>query len=157
MPTIRQSFKRVKRYWSEKGALATAAAIAETVITPLFRHRKRLVLDIDLTAPRDPRDWGPAEKLLIFGPDNIDSLEPELLATMEPEKHLKEFQDIRKGNRLFVVLCGGECIYRSYIRMIDTPGPDRTSVFFDGLEAVPEIRQAVMNTQVSWQGSLQSR
>ena len=66
---------------------------------------------------------------------------------MEPEKHRKELQDVRKGNRLFVVLCGGECIYRSYIRMIDTPGPDRQSVFFGGLEAVPEIRQAVMNTQ----------
>src|ERR1017187_9748403 len=146
MSMVKQSLKRLRRYWSEKGPLATAGAIAETLASPIFRRRKRLVLDIDLTAPRDPREWGPDEKLLIFGPENINSLEPDLLATMEPEKHRKEFQDVHKGNRLFVVICGGECIYRSYIRMIDTPGPDRESVFFGGLEAIPEIRQAVMTT-----------
>ena len=112
-------------------------AISETLISPVFRHRKRLVLDIDLTAPRDSSVWGPGEKLLVFGPENIDTLEPALLATMEPEKHRKELQDVRKGNRLFAVVCGDECIYRSYIRMIDTPGPDRKAVFFGGLEAIP--------------------
>ena len=82
-----------------------------------------------------------------FGPDNIGSLTWDSLSEhREPEKHAKEFRDIPHGNRLFLVLCGGECIYRSYIRMIDTPGPDRNSVFFGGLEAVPEIRQAVMYT-----------
>jgi hypothetical protein len=147
MPDLSRSTKKVRRYWKEKGLLATARAITETVVSPFFRHRKRLVLDVDLTAPREPSEWGSAEKLLIFGPDNIDSLTPDLLASLETEKHQQEFQGICRGNRLFVVLCGGECIYRSYIRMIDTPGPDRKSVFFGGLEAIPEIRQAVMYTK----------
>jgi len=144
MPDIRRAIRKVKRHWNEKGPLATAAAVTETLVSPILRHRKRLVLDIDLTAPRRPSEFGSGEKLLVFGPDNIDSLNPELLATMEPEKHRQELRDVRRGNRLFVIVCGDKCIYRSYIRMIDTPGPDRKAVFFDGLEAVPEIRQAVM-------------
>jgi hypothetical protein len=146
MPAIRKSIKQVKHYWKEKGPLATTKAIVETLVSPLFRHRQRLVFDIDLTALREPSVWGPGENLLVFGPENIESLCPELLATMEPAKHWKELQDVRRGNRLFVVKCGGQCIYRSYIRMIDTPGPDRKAVFFGGLEAIPEIRQAVMTT-----------
>jgi len=143
MPDLSQAVQKVRLHWTEKGPAATAAAVAETLVRPLFRHRKRLVLDIDLTAPREPSVWGPGEKLLIFGPDNIDSLSPELLATMEPGKHRQELKDVRQGNRLFVVVCGDECIYRSYIRMVDTPNPDRKAVFF-GLETIPEIRQAVM-------------
>jgi hypothetical protein len=146
MPRLYRVVRKVKRYWKEKGPFATAAAIAETLVSPLFRHRKRMVLDIHLTAPREPSSWGPGEKLLVFGPENIDSLNPGLLATMEPEKHRHELRDVRKGNRLFMVVCCEECVYRSYIRMIDTDNPDRKAVFFDGLEALPEIRQAVMTT-----------
>jgi hypothetical protein len=136
----------------EKGPTATARAIAEALISPFFRRRKRLVLDIDLTVPRDPSEWGPGENLLIYGPDNIDDLDPKLLTAMTPETHRREFQDVPKGNRLFVVVCAGDWVYRSYIRMIDTPSPDRKSVFFGGLESIPEIRQAVMNTQFRGKG-----
>ena len=54
MPALGQSIKKVKRYWRDKGPAATSRAILETVVSPLFRHRKRLVLDIDLTSPREP-------------------------------------------------------------------------------------------------------
>jgi hypothetical protein len=147
MGAARQSVKKFKRYWTEKGPLAAVRAVAETLATPFFRHRKRFVLDIDLTTPREPSEWAPGEQLLIFGSDNIDTLPAGLLETLEPHKHWREFQDIRKGNRLFVVVCGGECVYRSYLRMIDTPGNERKAVFFGGLEAIPEIRQALMMTQ----------
>lgn len=143
---VGRAVRKVKRHWTRKGPLATFKAIAATLASPVFRTRQRLVFDIELTSPRDPSEWGPGESLLVFGRDNISSFPPKLLETLEPEKHQTELQGVPGGNWLFVVACEDRCIYRSYIRMLDTPGLDRKSVFFGGLQALPEIRQAVIRT-----------
>jgi hypothetical protein len=143
VPALRRAAKKVRLHWQERGALATIRAIVETLVRPVFRYRKRLVYDIALTSPREPSEWGPGEKLLIFGPENIDQLGPELMATLEPEKHAAELQYVPRGDWLFIVVCEGQCIYRSYVKIADRQSLDRKSVFFGGLETLPEIRQAL--------------
>ena len=141
---IRRSAKQLRRYWKEKGSFRTILAIIETLVTPLVRRRQRLVYDISLSEPRYASEWGPGERLIIFGPENIGTLDPDLLATLEAEKHMKEFHSVRKGNLLFVVVCEKQCVYRCYIRIVDAAKNDRKAIFFGELEELPEIRHAAI-------------
>jgi hypothetical protein len=144
MAAIRRSGKQVRRYWKEKGSFRTILAIIETLATPLVRQRKRLVYDIALTESREASEWGPGENLLIFGPEDIGTIDADLLATMEPEKHWDEFQTVRRGNVLFVVVCEKQCVYRCYIRIVEAAKNDRKAIFFGELEELPEIRHAAV-------------
>src|SRR5215472_3603745 len=101
MPLI----KRVKEYWKKKGGVATVRAIARTLLGVVVRHRCRLVFEAPIT-PRAPSVWGPSERLLIFGPENIHEMTPELRRTMDAERHSADLESIRDGNRLFVVAYG---------------------------------------------------
>jgi hypothetical protein len=132
-------FRKAKERWREEGPWATIKAAIETLAWPLFRFRRRFVYEISLRSTRAPSQWGPDETLLRFGPENIDELSPELLATTAPEEHLEELKRVRLGNQFFVVVREGRCVYRSYIRLIAPFGRDRKTTYF-GLETLPEIR-----------------
>jgi hypothetical protein len=144
LAAIRRSGKQVRRYWKEKGSFRTVLAIIETLATPLLRRRKRLVYDISLTERREASEWGPGENLVIFGSENIGTIDSDLLATMEPEKHWEEFQSVRRGNLFFVVVCEKQCVYRCYIRVVEAAKNDRKAIFFGELEELPEIRNAAI-------------
>jgi hypothetical protein len=133
---------RVKEYWKRKGAAATARAVVRTLICFVIRHRCRLVFEASLAIPREPSTWGPSETFLVFGPENIHELSPELLANMDPERHWWDLQSVRDGNRLFVVSCGNYCVHRAYVCTVDRPGlsHDRRAMFFGELSAAPMIR-----------------
>ncbi len=144
MLTVDQAIVRVKRQWKKKGPGLIALAVAEILFRPLIRGRCRLVMYAPLEAPRESSVWGPSERLVVIGPDNIDDVSPELLASLEPEKHLEDFQGIRKGNLLFVVAYETHCLYRSYACTVERPGL-RNSVFFGEWQGLPEIRSAQMS------------
>lgn len=135
-----QTFTRVKRHWKRKGASATIFSIVETVLQPVIRRRRRLVLDVDLDE-REPSTWAASETLHIFGPENIDQLHPELKKSLQIERHQEDFDGIRQGNRLFVIAFENQCLYRSYACVVDRPGLQQ-SVFFGEFQHLPEIRGA---------------
>jgi acyl carrier protein len=141
MMTASEAITKVKRYWEKKGPAATAWAIAKNLVSPLVRRRQRLVFSAPLHVPREPSLWGHNENLLVIGPENMNDLTPELMASLEPGKHWEDFQGIRNGNRLFIVAYGTQCLYRSYACTVERPGL-RTAVFFGDLEGLPEIRGA---------------
>jgi hypothetical protein len=109
---------------------------------------------VSLTTPREPSVWGPRETFLAFGPENIQDLSPELLATIEPEKHGSDFESVRDGNRLFVVAVENYCLHRGYVCTVDRPAlfNDRKAVFFDDLAAVPMIRGSESTTHAAAKG-----
>lgn len=139
---MRRVLGKLQQYWTKRGTLATVQAISRELLSLLIRHRCRLVFEASLTVPREPSNWGPREKLLILCADNVRDLHPELLATMEPEKHRDDLQSVSDGNALFVVAYENCCLHRAYVCTVDRPAlaPDRKAVFFGHLEKVPMIR-----------------
>lgn len=133
---------RLAQYWKRRGTFETLGAVGSTLLDYVVHHRCRLVFEVSLAVPREPSTWGPRERLLVIGPENIDELSPELLLTLEPERHLADFQSIREGNRLFVVACGDFCVHRGYVCTVDRPAldHDRGAVFFGELSDAPMIR-----------------
>ena len=133
---------RVTDYWRRKGAVATLIAVARTLTGFVMRHRCRLVFEAPLAAPREPSVWGPHERLLIFGPENHHELSPELLATMDPERHADDLESLRQGNRLFIVAYENYCLHRGYVCTAARPSlrHDREAVFFGELSNAPMIR-----------------
>jgi RimJ/RimL family protein N-acetyltransferase len=131
---------RIKRHWLTNGPAATVLAIAEILFSPLVRRRRRLVFSASLEAPRQPSKWNLEENLLIIGPDNITAVNRTLLASLQVDRHKRDFQGIPNGNRLFVVTNQKEWLHRGYIRMIDGRKDDRKALFFGDLLKLPEIR-----------------
>lgn len=145
MPTLSQLLARLSRHYKEKGPLSVLQAAAGTLVNLIIRHRCTLAFEAHLNTPREPSAWGPRERLLIFGPDNLDELTPELLSTMDPETHREELESLRRGNRLFVVAFDSYCLHRGYISIVETSGhtKDRKIIFFGDLGDAPLLRMSV--------------
>ena len=138
--TTTESLDKVKRYWRSRGPATTALALAEALLSPLIRRRRRLVFDAQVDVPRQPSPWASNERLLVIGPDNFQGLDSGLLSSIQIERHRKDFDGIRKGNRLFLVTDGPVCLHRSYIRLSAGETNDRNALYFGELEMTPEIR-----------------
>ena len=68
---------RLSRYWKGRGPAATLLF----VISRIFRREVNIVYEATLEKPLSPARWDANEKLLLFGPENIDSsLNPRLVA-----------------------------------------------------------------------------
>lgn len=135
-----QILTTVKRSWTERGATPTLWAIAQIALKPVVRIKRRLVFSASLPVPDGPGVWENDVEVLVIGPDNMAALNPELLASINPEHNQEEWADLRKGNRLFVVVQGTKWLHRGSIRLIDKDTLDRKAVFFGELQTVPEIR-----------------
>jgi hypothetical protein len=138
--TAVDSINRVRQHCRTKGLIATVLAAAEMLLSPVLRRRRRVVFEASTVGVRQASPWAANERLLLIGPDNLDTLDPALLANLRVEKHQRDFDGIRHGNRLFLVVDGNECIHRSYVRLSEGLLNDRKSLFFGELEMLPEIR-----------------
>jgi GNAT superfamily N-acetyltransferase len=71
----------------------------------LVRRRNCVVWEADLTVPRAPTTWAPGERALEIGPENLDAvMTPTLLAFLGGDRMRQSLEDIRRGNRLLVVV-----------------------------------------------------
>ena len=134
---------KVKRRSRERGLASVLVAIAETLARPVVRRRRRLVFEAPLNVEYAPSTWSGNEILMVIGPEQIDSLNPQLAATLEIDRHREDLETIHKGNRLFVVASGTQVLHRGYVCTVDPPAVarhERKAIFFGDLSDVPTIR-----------------
>jgi RimJ/RimL family protein N-acetyltransferase len=112
-PAVTTRIRRVRGRIAEEGLLRTARGILATLASPVVRRRERLIWEVEIGAQK-PSVWKAGERLLIFGPDNIDrNLTPALRLFLGDAPG--EIEGVRGGDRLFVVACGEEFLACSYI------------------------------------------
>src|ERR1039458_7010450 len=150
MSAIGRSIDRLGTYWKKKGAKATFRALVRAPLAWVIRHRCALVFEASLVAPREPSIWGPREKLLIFGPQDIPDIDPALLSTMDPAGYWHDLNSLREQDRLFVVACDNYCLHQAYVAIADQPAlrHDRKRVFFGELQSAPLIRASLTTHHV---------
>jgi hypothetical protein len=103
---------RLSRYWKGRGPAATLLF----VISRIFRREVNIVYEATLEKPLSPTRWDANEKLLLFGPENIDSsLNPRLVAFLGGGEAFESLEGVRNGDRLFVVANGNEYLHRGYV------------------------------------------
>lgn len=143
MIAVGSPIDRVKRRWKEKGLASVILAIAETAARPLIRRRRRLVFEAPLDIEYLPSEWFDNECLMVIGPEEIGSLRPQLVASLDIERHREDLETVRKGNRLFLVTSGTQVLHRGYVCTVDPPAVarhERKAIFFGQLSDVPTIR-----------------
>ena len=142
---------KVKQTWRTRGMFATLFAIAETILRPVLRLRRRLVYVAFLDDARTASKWSPNENLIVVGPEDLAGLNAQTKKFLSSEDQQEDLRGIQSGNRLFLVMEGEECLHRGYVRLIAAGSSDRKTVFF-GLEKLPEIRSCETAPQARGKG-----
>jgi hypothetical protein len=138
-----RGFGRVGFYWKKKGPLRFVCAVLETALRPVFRVRRRCAFEALLDTYYPAPGWGANEKLVIVGPENRDTLDRELVKSLEIDRHREDWESIPAGNHLFVVADGTQYLHRGYVCTTDPPAVanhERKAIFFGRLRSAPTIR-----------------
>jgi hypothetical protein len=112
--TIAHTAGRIRRYSRQHGVRATLAFLLSRVV----RHQQHVVFDMDLSAAPAAPDWNITQRVLVIGPENVDSaISPELYRFLGGDGAVENLQGLREGNRLFVVSNGDTFQHCGYILM----------------------------------------
>jgi GNAT superfamily N-acetyltransferase len=107
---------KIRSQWRQEGTVATLHAAVETLLHPFVRHHQRLIWEVRLTNDRPPSEWGMNERLLIVGPENLQTeMTPSLEAFLGGSHAAAEADGIQGGDRLFVVVEEMSYLAYSYI------------------------------------------
>src|SRR4051794_18080449 len=94
---------RIRRYQRQRGTLAAIGFLASRV----FRFEGHVVYETTPATPRTPVIWGDDERVLQFGPENVDTnLTPELRSYLGGDRAFESLQGVREGDALFVIASG---------------------------------------------------
>ena len=111
VPWISHATGRIRCIWLQRGAWGTI----RFVLSRIYRRQSSLVFGADLEKPRPPASWDANEQVLQIGPENVDSeMTPELERFLGGEA-IDNIEGLHNGDRLFVVVSGGQYLHRGYI------------------------------------------
>ena len=124
---------------SYRPLLSPLMTVKRTILPRLLKHYRRMIWEVDLTAPRKPSEWAAAERLIVLGPDNVDaSMTADLHAHLAAVGATGELEGVRNGDRLFVVVDETGFVAHSFI-FFDTTKETRRQARILGESSDPPI------------------